>query len=446
MWESEITYSTIQNELTRRVLQQAFSGPLALLWSIGLLAFIALFERPLFAVIWSVAVVTLGLLMAADYRRTPNVRERVIRSIIQRRFPAHLLTGGSFQSAVDKGLNALTETTLKICQWAKAKDPEAHLHRLIPLSHRMAFILLESIREAVELERGVNLAKDANAEDDVYQTDEAAGIPRKHQQSLEEIRRGAEQARLTVNHIVEQLETLMLMVFQLEPIAGDPARNLDLVREADAMLTWLEGQVEARLADRYGAAEVQLARHRMAAGFSQINASDGLSALQRLDCEYAQLHLVLERKRATDPSCAHVSASVGETYRIGLGLLDDVLELMRIALPSERVRLEAEVIDLEKRIETLRAAEFETERVKPLEFSLVSHLQRLDLMDKQHLRIGELLQLCARCEVALQRTRMELAALKTADSEMSVDQAIENLRRTIDRAKEVQDELIKLGF
>jgi hypothetical protein len=41
---------------------------------------------------------------------------------------------------------------------------------------------------------------------------------------------------------------------------------------------------------------------------------------------------------------------------------------------------------------------------------------------------------------------MELAALKSADSETAVRQATDNLQRTIDQAKDVQEELSKLGL
>lgn len=447
MRDSELTYTALRNELTRRVFQYTFSGPLLLLWSVGLLTFIAVFERPLFALIWSGFMVTLGFLMAADHLRTPKVHERLIRSIVQKRFPAHELTDASFQSAVDKGINAFTETTLKIYQCEKPKDPDAHLRRLIPLTHSMVTLLRESIREAQELERGLNLAKGSTPEGEVLQTGKPGEVPSRRQDSMEEIRREADQARVSVNDIIQQLETLMLRVFQVEHIPRDPVRNSELAGEAKEMVTRLTRQVESRRADRYVSAEVQQTREGLDAGFSQINSADGLSALQRLVYEYAQLQPLLDRKRATDSiGLVHISASVGETYRIGLGLLYDALELMRAVRPSESRRLEAEVFELEEKIDALRTDQSQEERVKLMQATMSSHLERLDIMQKQHLRIEQLLHLSGRCEASLHRTRMELASLKAADSEMSVNDATESLRRTIDQAKEVQEELKKLGF
>jgi hypothetical protein len=250
-----------------------------------------------------------------------------------------------------------------------------------------------------------------------------------------------------VNDTIQHLEILMLRVFQIEQLPGDPTHYFELARETEEVTARLMRKAESRRADRYVSAEVQQTREALEAGFSQINSSDGLSALQRLVYEYAQLQPLLDRRRAADSiGVVHISASVGETYRIALGLLYDALELMRAVHPSESRRLEAEVLQLEEKIEAFRTDQSEEERVKLMQATMISHLDRLDIMQKQRLRIEELLHLSGRCEASLHRTRMELAALRAADSEMNVNDATENLRRTIDQAKEIQEELKKLGF
>jgi hypothetical protein len=155
----------------------------------------------------------------------------------------------------------------------------------------------------------------------------------------------------------------------------------------------------------------------------------------------------LERKRATDSiGLVHISASVEDTYRTGLVLLYDALELMRAVQPPEKRRLESEIHDLKEKIETLGTDASQQARVKLMEATLSSHLERLELMQNQCSRIEELLHVSGRCEASLHRTRMELAALKADDSESQVRAATESLRRTIDQAKEVREELKKLGF
>ena len=276
---------------------------------------------------------------------------------------------------------------------------------------------------------------------------EAGGIPSRRQESIEATRREADQARVSVNDTIQHLESMMLRVFQIEQLPGDPTHYFELARETEEVTARLTRKAESRRADRYASVEVQQTREGLEAGFSQINSSDGLSALQRLVYEYAQLQPLLDRKRAADSiGLIHISASVGETYRIALGLLYDALELMRAVSPSESRRLEVEILDLEKRIEALRTDKSQTERVRLMQATMNSNLERLDIMQKQRLRIEKLLHLSGRCEASLHRTRMELADLKAADSEINVNDATERLRRTIEQAKEIQEELKKLGF
>ena len=447
MSDTELTYAMLRNELARRVFQYTFSGPLLLLWSLGLLTFIAVFERPLFALVWSGAMVSLGFLMAADYLRTPKVHERLIRSIVQKKFPPHELAACSLQTGGRDEVAVFTEITLKIFQIERERGTDVQLRRLIPLTHKMVSLLRDSAREAEELERGLNLTKGATPEGEVLNAGKPAGGPSNRQESMENIRREAEQARFSMNDIVQHLETLMLRVFQVAQLPGDPVRNSELVREAQEMVMRLTREAESRRADRYASVEVQQTREALDAGFSEINSSEGLRAVQRLVYEYAQLQLILNRERATDsPASARISLAVEETYRAGLGLLHDLLDVMRTAHPSERRRLEDEVIELEKNIALLRSDKSQKGAVALMEANMNSRLERLELMQKQQLRIDELLHLAGRCEESLNLTRMELAGLKTADSEMSVKEATESLRKTIDQAKEVREELKKLGF
>ncbi|HEU4390538.1 MAG TPA: hypothetical protein VFV34_22235 [Blastocatellia bacterium] len=449
MSDTELTYTTLRNELARRVFQYTFSGPLLLVWSLGLLAFIALFERPLFALVWTGAVAALGFLMAADYLRTPKIVERLVRSIVQKKFPAWELTSRPLHAGAQDEVAVFTEITLKIFQIEREKNTTADLRHLIPMTHRMVSLLRDSAREVEELERALNVAKVSKSEDGVLPTEsaEADWAPNTRQESIEEIRREIDQARFSIKEIVQHLETLMLRLFQIAQLPGDPVRDSELVREVQETVMRLTRHAESRRADRYASAEVQQTREVLDAGFSEINSSEGVRAVERLVYEYAQLKPILDHTRAADATgFARISLAVEETYRAGLGLLRDLLDLMRTAHPSERRRLEDEIIELEKNITLLRADKSQKGTVKLMETKMNFRLERLDLMQKQQLRIDELLHLAGRCEESLNRTRMELAGLKTTDSEMNVKETTESLRQTIAQAKEIREELKKLGF
>ena len=51
-----------------------------------------------------------------------------------------------------------------------------------------------------------------------------------------------------------------------------------------------------------------------------------------------------------------------------------------------------------------------------------------------------------RCEASLHRTRIELAALTAESSETSVSAVTETFEKTINQAKEVREELKRLGY
>ncbi len=189
------------------------------------------------------------------------------------------------------------------------------------------------------------------------------------------------------------------------------------------------------------------ARRALHGGFSNINSSEGLKALQELANEYERLQRVLGRHRETDPlAIAHIPALAQGTYHQGLSVLEDALELLRVISSSDGARLESEVVELERDLESLRRDRAQEARVKIREETLASHRERLAMLVQQQFRVDELLHQSYRCEASLHRARMELATIKTAGSEGSVSVVTETLRRTIAQAKEVRGELEKYGF
>jgi hypothetical protein len=194
-------------------------------------------------------------------------------------------------------------------------------------------------------------------------------------------------------------------------------------------------------------AELRQLQEALQSGFSGINAVAGAKALNDLVREYKELQPVANRKKETDPfSIARISALAEETYRQGLSVLADALDLARAIDSSGKEGLETEVVEFEREIELLKGDESQAELVKIKEATARSHKERLDMMKQQQLRVDQLLYQADRCEASLNRSRLELAALKADTSEMSVSAVIGTLRGTINQAREVQEELRRLGF
>ena len=113
---------------------------------------------------------------------------------------------------------------------------------------------------------------------------------------------------------------------------------------------------------------------------------------------------------------------------------------------SNKGSLEAEIVQFEQDIGTLSMDYGQQLRVKIREENVASHQERLEMINQQQYRVDELLYQCDRCEASLSRTRIELASLQAGSSETSVSAVTETLQRTIAQAKEVQEELRRLGF
>ena len=203
---------------------------------------------------------------------------------------------------------------------------------------------------------------------------------------------------------------------------------------------------ESETSDR-GETELQRLREEIQTGFSRVNSVEGLKALQELVHEYEQLQPVLDRGRETDPmAVAHVPGLAEETYRQGLGVLVGCLDLMRETRSPNNKKLEAEVGEVETEIESMKGDETQGERLRILEATVASHKERLDLIKQQELRVDGLLHQSDSCEASLHRTRIELAALRADNVDASISTVTDTLERTINQAKEVREELRRLGY
>ena len=202
-----------------------------------------------------------------------------------------------------------------------------------------------------------------------------------------------------------------------------------------------------RDAGQRGQTGLQRLKDDVQTGFSRVNSADGLKALQELVHEYEQLRPVLDRGKDTDPlAVAHIPSLAEETYRQGLGVLAGCLDLMReISSPNNR-KLEGELTDLESQISALEEDPTQTERLSIMKATVDSHKQRLGLIQQQSLRVDGLLHQSDSCEASLHRTRIELAALKADNVDARVSAVTNALQSTINQAKEVQEELKRLGL
>jgi hypothetical protein len=193
-------------------------------------------------------------------------------------------------------------------------------------------------------------------------------------------------------------------------------------------------------------AELRQKRERLQIGFLDTSSSEGLTAIQALVHEYEHLQTILVSRQLADPlSIAHIPVLVDETYQLGLSVLDHALELVKTTQSPQNQRLRTEITNLENEILLLEKEDPHSPRVHIKEQILNSHKDRLKLISHLDLRVDELLHQVNRCEATLHQTRIELAALKADSTETSVSEVIQALQNNILQAKEVQEEMKRLG-
>lgn len=194
-------------------------------------------------------------------------------------------------------------------------------------------------------------------------------------------------------------------------------------------------------------AELRSRRVWLEEGFKGTRVAEGHYVLRDLNFEYEQLQAVIVRHKETDPlALSYLPALVDETYRQGLSVLEDALELARATSSPKDQRLDAEIKELEDKVCAVAEKPDEAGRVRLWQGSLAALRHRQELIGKERLRLDELLQHASRCETALNETRVELASLKADNWTVSINTVLETLQKTIDQAKAVQEEMRKLGY
>ena len=194
---------------------------------------------------------------------------------------------------------------------------------------------------------------------------------------------------------------------------------------------------------RRDAADIERLRQRLEDGFSITKATGAAASLRRLKSAFLQLNQVLQDHRTSDPlSLKVVPGLARETYRRGLSVLDDVLELLSLKEGFDGAELRSEIEELERHSDSEDGG---SEWRALHEQRLALYRRRLDGHERLNLDVDRLLYQADRCEASLYEARLHLAAIRTGMSEESLASVTEALRRTVEQARETQDELRRLA-
>jgi hypothetical protein len=188
-------------------------------------------------------------------------------------------------------------------------------------------------------------------------------------------------------------------------------------------------------------------RQTVNSGFLSINYTEGLLILDQLSNEYQQLRTSLGQQRLTDPlSLSVIPALAEETYRRGLEVLSDTLDLMNMVRTPRQEKLRKEIAQVEDEIKLLEKEPGQADWLKLKEDVLASFKERLSNVRRLELWVGQLLHQAQRCEATMHASRIELAQVRAGSAKSSLDSIIKVLEERIKQVKEVQDEINRLGY
>ncbi len=287
-------------------------------------------------------------------------------------------------------------------------------------------------------------------------------------------RSGHQAQHLSEGHIrtellLEQLQTksfllpagasivALIFAFLYAPVVGGFSISLDISlvtgAAAAAVIFWryvirfqhhyaLKSQ---ELVARFEEQNLYMEEQRLAAngmleaGFSEVNAAEGLNILRALDREYRFIRLILKSGKQIDlVPFSNLDTKVKETYFRGLSILEDVLGLERAIRFTDQAQLQSEIAELQRKAAAVSADPSQQGLFVKINERIGSNEERLRSASNLKQRVEELLYQAKQCEASLSKARTDLAALKTGTSESGVSGVIEALGKTIGRAGEVQ--------
>jgi hypothetical protein len=410
----------LRNQLLKEALTDGMVLPLLLLWILGAVLLVTIFDVPLLVLVWTLMALGFAAVMLLSTLTSTEMRSLALRFAL-----ASILAINDLPSESRTGARATIDQLAEIA--GLIGRGAGHEERLFVHARQNLF-------EVVSLQ--VQLLSDGFYDPSVRT--EVSGEVRRVLMNAKGllgkgVERGTDGSQRIAAALVKDTQkalsdvTLLIENRDREASTEDRPRHFDgrIIDDVPSLLLDLKTTLEE--------------------GFRRASFQDGVSALQQLSIQYERLLLLLQRRREADPfALARVPTLAHEAYHQGLSVLGDALEIVEASTPEDRDRLQREIAGLEQSLAGPANADEVDGARRIREERLQSHRARLQSLREQEFRLEELLHQCGRCEVSLERARADIAALKGESSQLAVTDATETLQRTVDLARGVQHEIRRL--
>jgi len=246
-----IAYSLLGREVWRQAVGSTIvrgqGGPILFLWSVGLALLLLVLEASLLAFLWTGATLALLALASRSHLRDRRFQVEALRSGLERRFALRTLADPAIKDLVQGGRKVFLEMVAKAAAIEEAQGTDGELRRVLGHAYGMLALQYESGRQAEELARARQLLEG---------TPEGRVGPRRRppqreaarlrRRNLESVEQEAQRARALVETVLQQLETLMLQIFQLERRTTDVVQMAEFAQETGETLERLQQEVNLR--------------------------------------------------------------------------------------------------------------------------------------------------------------------------------------------------------
>jgi len=221
----------------------------------------------------------------------------------------------------------------------------------------------------------------------------------------------------------------------------------DLCAQDEVRCAQLEREEHDRKVREEAAERLRL-RQRLLEGLDRLRsdeASEGAQALRGLALEFESIKALVERWTDRPPGILEslLPSLAEDAYRNGVSALSDALELFEETEGPAHERIVNQLAEIDERLGRntyvdIRARHRDEQRRD-------SNLRLLARHNESRQRGCDLVFEAERCTAALTEARIELASAHAGDTEVDVDAVVRSLEQTIQRVREVQDELRRLG-
>lgn len=244
MAEQRLSYDRLQKAAGRELLRYTFlrgqGGALVFLWSLGIAVFITVLSAPLYAVPWTLANAGFIAFIARGYARSRAVREELIRSIMERRYPGSQLTDKGLQTGLQNAVSLYAEIALKIAEIERGRGADADLRQILADSDGMLSLQFASSKQAEEFERALEMIGAQGTQGPRSTPSEASRL---QQENLAAITKEANAARDLAGEIGGQIQVMMLQVFQMAHRPDDVVHTQELAQQSRERLERTQDQV-----------------------------------------------------------------------------------------------------------------------------------------------------------------------------------------------------------